>query len=84
MECHMKLYVFDVELTVRERWRVQLEADKLPTKRKIQQMLKDEEVTDISDTETLEIESIEKVELIQEDDGNTGEVDIDDDEEDDY
>lgn len=74
----MKLYVFDVEVTVKERWRVQLEADKLPTKRKVQQMLEDDEVIDVSDTETLEIESIDKIELILEDDGEIDDIDEDD------
>jgi len=58
----------DVEVTIKARWRVCLEADGIPTKRQILKRLQDEDYDDIIDTETLEVESVEKIDLFQTDD----------------
>lgn len=62
-----KVFIFDVEVTVKQRLRVQLSAKKLPTKRQILLMLQENEQDDIIDEETLETISLESVELLPQD-----------------
>lgn len=56
-----KVFIYDVELVVKERWRIQLSADKAPTSRKILQMIQDEELDEIIDDEVLEVQSIGEI-----------------------
>lgn len=63
-----KVFIFDVELVCKERWRIQLTADKVPTARQILKMIQEETLDDIIDDEVLEVQSIGAIEELSQDD----------------
>ena len=65
-----KVFIFDVEVICKERWRIQLTSDKKPTARQILKMIQEETVDEIIDDEVLEVQSIGDIEeLPQGEDG---------------
>ncbi len=57
----MKTFYLDVEVTVKERWRVQFDAEEKPSLEEMQAILENEEYADIADEELLEVVSVDKI-----------------------